>query len=118
MSKRFKHQENWKYVRLGDRWRKPRGGKNPIKRCKNGRTPLPTVGYRTPVKIRGLHPSGLKEVRVFTPSELKGLDAKKNIVRIGRTVGGRKRALIVNEAKKLKLRVIQSESSGSKKTGK
>ena len=118
MSKRFKRQESWKYKRLDDRWRKARGAKNPYTRPSAGKPAIPRDGYGSPAATRGLHPSGLREVRVFTPSELEGLDNKKIIVRIGGSVGGRKKLLIWTKAKELKLRVIQNEPNSSKKDSK
>ncbi len=116
MSKNFKRPEHWKYRRLGEKWRKPRGSKNPARRGKAGRPALPRIGHRRPAALRGRHPSGLDEVLVHRPEELATLDPAKVVVRIARTVGGRKRAAILAAARENGLRVIQNE--GSKKAGK
>lgn len=118
MSKKFKRPENWKYKRLGSEWRKPRGAKNPARRGHSGRPALPSPGYGKPVSERGLHPSGLREVRVFNESDLEGLDPGTTIVRIGGSVGMRKKMGIFKKAKKLKLRVVQNEPESSKKDSK
>ncbi len=89
---------------LGDKWRKPKGidSKKRIERKDKG--PVVKIGYRTPRVIRGIHPSGMPEVIVHNPSELEGLSGV--VVRIARTVGARKRAVIVEKAKELGLKVI------------
>jgi len=56
--------------------------------------------------VRGYHPSGYQEVLVHTPAQLEGLDAETQAVRIGRTVGGRKRALIQRRALELGLKIL------------
>ena len=115
MSKKFKRPEFWKYKCLGTEWRMPRGAKNPARRGHAGRQPLPSPGYRKPESERGLHPSGLREARVFNDKDLEGLDPKTTIVRIGGSVGMKKRLVIFAKAKKLKLRVIQNEPKSTKK---
>lgn len=117
MSKDFKRPENWKYKRLGDKWRKPRGAKNPARRGAAGRPALPSPGYRKPADKRGLHPSGKEDVLVHRPADLQGLEPEKHIVRIGATVGRRKRLRIFKKAKELKLEVVQNEPESSKKDG-
>lgn len=92
--------------RLGDKWRKPRGLKNAQRKKKKGQIAMPNIGYGSPKSERGLHPSGLRDVLVHTPSALASLDKSKDAVRIGSSVGTRKRLLIVKEAKKLGLRVL------------
>ena len=116
MRKRFKRQEWWKKLRLKRKlkWRRPRGSKNPMRRKVRGRPPLPEVGYGSPRSRRGLHPTGLVDVLVHNPSQLDALDPEKHIVRIGRTVGRRKRTLIIQKAEKVGLKVVQSAGNSKK----
>jgi len=120
MKKRFKRQEWWKKKRFRRdlKWRRPRGRKNPMRRKVRGRPPLPEIGYRKPKKRRGLHPSGLVEVLVSNPQELEGLEAGKHIVRIRKGVGRKKRMLIIEQAKKMGLKVVQSETEHTEKDSK
>jgi large subunit ribosomal protein L32e len=60
----------------------------------------PKIGYRNVKEIRGIHPSGYVEVRVENLNDLKKVDEKINAIRIGATVGKRKRNEIVKEANK------------------
>ena len=63
-------------------------------------------GYRSPNAIRYLHPSLFEEVLVHRPADLEGLDADIHAVRIGGSVGGRKRQSIIAEADAKFLRVL------------
>ncbi len=86
------------------RWRRPRGvdNKKRIRKAFFGQTPR--VGNKNSFEARGKHPLGFLEVRVFTPSELEGL--KDVLIRIGGSVGKRKRAEISAKAKAMNLRVL------------
>jgi large subunit ribosomal protein L32e len=53
-----------------------------------------------------MHPSGFLEVRVFTPDELNGIDPATHAIRIGASVGGRKRAIILEKANSAGLKVL------------
>lgn len=108
MSKDFKRPHHWKYKKLSKKWRRPRGHTNTVRQKCRGKPPMPSVGYRTPKASRHLHPSGLIEVRVHNTSQLKSLNPKY-IVRIGSTVGRRKRKVIFKKARELGLRVVQTE---------
>ena len=92
---KFKRQESWRYKRVKENWRKPRGIDSKMRKKVKGWPPSPEVGYRSPKKIRGLHPSGYVEVRVQTVEDLNGLDPKTQAIRIARTVGGKKRVEIL-----------------------
>jgi len=102
----FVRQESWRYVRLKPNWRKPRGKRNKLRKQLKGWPPLVKVGYRTPKEIRGLHPSGYEEVLVYRPEDLHSLNPEIHAARIAGSVGLRKRLLIVEEAEKLGIKVL------------
>jgi len=102
----FVRQESWRYVRLKPNWRRPRGKDSKMRLQRSGWPPLVKIGYRTPKKYRGLHPSGYKEVLVYRPEDLLGLDPETHAVRIAGSVGMRKRMKIVEEAEKLGLKIL------------
>jgi large subunit ribosomal protein L32e len=64
------------------------------------------TGYRGPKASRGLHPSGYREVLVYSLKELKGIDPKTQAVKIAHAVGNRNRAKILTEARKKKITVL------------
>lgn len=102
----FYRQEWYRYKRLGLKWRKPQGGQSKLRRHLRYRINVVSIGFRGPKTARGLHPSGFQEVLVHTVRELKGIDPKRQAVRIAGTVGARKRALIQEEAEGLGLRIL------------
>lgn len=102
----FVRPESWRYVRLKENWRRPRGLDHKVRLKYDGWPPGVEAGYRGPKAARGLHPCGLREVLVFNPDGLDGLDAKFHVIRIGHTVGKRKRARIIAEARKKRIRVL------------
>lgn len=64
----------------------------------------PSIGYKNPSSVRGLHPCGKREALVFNPAEL---DTLQNVaVRIGAGVGKRKREQIRQKAKEKGLEVL------------
>jgi large subunit ribosomal protein L32e len=56
--------------------------------------------------VRGLHPTGKEEVLIQNANDLKTVDKENQVARIGGTVGGRKRAQILDEAEKLGVKIL------------
>jgi len=102
----FRRQESWRYKRVKENWRKPRGIDSKIRKKVKGWPPSPEAGYRSPKKIRGLHPSGYAEVRVQTLDDLTKIDSKTQAIRIARTVGAKKRVEIAAKADERGIHVL------------
>jgi len=102
----FHRQEWFRYKRFGDEWRKPQGGQSKLRRHFGYRWNLPSVGYRGPREVRGLHPSGFQEVLVHNERQLEGLDPAKQAVRVAHGVGTRKREMIEKACDDKGLRVL------------
>ena len=103
---RFKRDGAGKKKQLSESWRRPRGLHSKKRRQKKAKGPLPTPGYGSPVAVRGMHPSGYREVRVFTPAELEGLNPAEIAIRIGASVGNKKRQVIQEQALSAGLKVL------------
>lgn len=108
----FKRDGAGKKKQLSESWRRPRGLHSKKRRQKKAKGPLPTPGYGSPVAVRGMHPSGYYEVRVFSPKELEGLDPAENAIRIGASVGKRKRREIQELALSSGLKVLNPREIG------
>jgi large subunit ribosomal protein L32e len=103
---RFNREESWRYKRVKSAWRSPRGKTSRVRRSKDGWPAVVKIGYSRPAAMRGIHPSGLRDVLVYRPSDLDKLDANTQVARIAHTVGERKRVTIVEEAKKKDIRIL------------
>jgi len=102
----FRRQEWFRYAKLGIKWRKPRGMHSKMRRHYKYRPTIVSIGFRGPALVRGLASSGFQEVLVYNPSNLDVIDPKTQAARIGGTVGGKKRATIIEKADQLKIRVL------------
>ena len=103
----FRRQEWYRYRRLArSSWRKPKGMHSSMRLNRKYRPPMARIGYRKITSARDLHPSGFQEVLVHKASDLEGLDPERQAIRIGATVGNRKRINIHERANDLGLRVL------------
>ncbi len=114
---KFIRQESWRYKRLAENWRKPKGKDNKMRKQKSGMPAIVKVGYRGPRAARGLHPSGYTDNIVYNLSELTKLDPKKDAARVGHTVGKKKRIEITNKAVELGIKVLNTSKVIPKKQG-
>ena len=103
---KFRRQESWRYKRVKENWRKPRGIDNKMRKKVKGWPSSPGAGYRGPKNSRGLHPSGHVEVRVNNIDDLGKVKPDSEVVKIAHTVGARKRIEILNKAKEMGIRVL------------
>jgi len=102
----FRRQEWFRYKKLGTSWRKPRGLHSKQRTNLKYRPANVSIGYGGPKKARGLHPSGFREVMVYNPKDLEGMDPATEAARIGHGVGTKKRMDIVEKAQKMNIRVL------------
>jgi large subunit ribosomal protein L32e len=96
---RFRRQESWRYKRVKEVWRKPRGIDSKMRKKVKGWPKSAQVGYRGPKEARGLHPSGYVEVLVQNVDDIDQIDPETQAARIAHTVGARKRVEISARAK-------------------
>ena len=106
---KFIRPESWRYKRLETTWRKPKGVDNHQRKQKSrGRPGLVKVGYGGPRISKGLHPSGYTDNLVHNLQELAKLDPKIDGVRLGHSVGTKKRKEILNIAIEKKFKVFNA----------
>jgi len=106
---KFVRPESWRYTRLHPEWRKPKGLDNKVRKSIKGWPRRVKVGYRGPAEVRDYHPSGHPEVLIHNVEELLKVVPGKEVVRIGGTVGSRKRAAIIRRASELGLSVVNPQ---------
>jgi len=111
---RFLNLARWWHKACVKSWRKPRGIDNKQRLKLKSRPKAPTVGYRNPDEIRGLHPSGRKPVIVHNVRELESVAAAGEpvIIYIAATVGRRKRSQIEERARELNVPLANSSRGG------
>ena len=103
---KFRRVESWRYKRVNDSWRKARGIDSQTRQKTKSGVKSPSVGYRGPKKVRGLHPSGYEEVRVTSIKDLEGLSNKKHAIKISGKLGTRKRIPLVEYAQNRGFRIL------------
>ena len=112
----FKRDGYGKKRQLSDSWRKPRGQHNKQREQKKAKGALPKPGFGSPIAVRGMHPSGFFEVLISSVKELEGIDPKTHAVRIGATVGDRRRVGLQETALGAGFKVLNARSAGKKET--
>lgn len=113
----FKRPESWRYKRLQTTWRKPKGVDNHQRKQKSrGRPGIVKIGFGGPKVAKGLHPSGFTDNLVYNVTDLEKLNPKTDGVRIGHSVGTKKRKEIMAIVIEKKYRVFNARvtASGSK----
>ncbi|MCS7129499.1 MAG: 50S ribosomal protein L32e [Candidatus Caldarchaeum sp.] len=112
----FVRQESWRYVRLKTGYRRPRGKDSRMRLQKSGSPPLAKIGYGTPRKFRGLHPSGYREVLISSLSQLTALSPDKDALRLSGRLGGRMKTKLYEAAVEKGFKVLnpplKKEASG------
>jgi len=104
--RKFLRQGARNLKRLGEKWRKPRGSQSKLRKQKKSRGKIPKIGYKAPKDLRGLHPSGFKEILITSIKDLAHVDPKKHVIRISSRVGKKLREQIIEKAKELKVKVL------------
>jgi large subunit ribosomal protein L32e len=102
----FRRVESWRYKRVKDPWRKARGIDSQTRKKTKSGVKSPSVGYRTPKKIRGLHPSGYNEVRVIRMQDLINLNKNIHAIKISSRLGSKKRLALIDYCQKRGFRVL------------
>ena len=109
----FIRQESWRYSKLSESWRKPKGIDNHQRKQKKGWPALVRVGYGGPKIAKGLHPSGFTDNLVYNLNDLQKLDPKKDGIRFAHGVGKKKRLEIITKAKEMNFKVFNARVSAS-----
>lgn len=102
----FKRQEWFRYKKFNESWRKPRGKHSKMREQLARRPPIVDAGFGNPKAVRGLHPSGFREVRVWNTDDLVKINPDREAARIAHSVGAKKREDIVARADELGIRVL------------
>lgn len=102
----FRRVESWRLKRVKDPWRKARGIDSRTRKKSKSGVKSPSVGYRGPKKVRGMHPSGYEEVRIVSIEDLKNLNNKIHALKLSSRLGARKRMSIIEYAQNRGFKVL------------
>lgn len=102
----FRRVESWRYKRVKDSWRKARGIDSKTREKKKSGVKSPTIGYRGPKKVRGLHPSGYLEVLIATFDDLKNLNKNKHALKISGKLGAKKRIALTDYCQRRGFKIL------------
>ncbi|MHA1194703.1 MAG: 50S ribosomal protein L32e [Promethearchaeota archaeon] len=108
---KFRRVESWRYKRVKESWRKARGIDSKTRKKLKSGVKSPSVGYRNPKKVRGLHPSGYQEVLVHTLDDIKKLNKKNHAIRISGKIGAKKRLSMIEYAQSRGFKVLNIGST-------
>lgn len=103
---KFLRQEFYKFKRLDEKWRTPRGSDSKKDEDKRGKGKSPKIGYGNPPEARGIHPTGFYPVIVRNPSELKLINPTEQGAIIASEVGRKKRNEIIKAANELRIMIL------------
>ncbi|MBM3896935.1 MAG: 50S ribosomal protein L32e [Thaumarchaeota archaeon] len=102
----FVRPESWRYARIHEPWRKPKGIDHKVRLSVKGWPPLVKIGYRGPKAVRGLHPSGLRDILVHNSNDMDNLNPRTDAVRFAGTLGGKTRAMLMQRAQQMGIKVL------------
>ena len=91
--------------RISEGWKRPRGHDNKKRAKHSSAGAEPNIGWRNALVVRGMHPTGLREVLVFNVRDVEKVQ-RGNAVRIAAGVGRMKRAGIIAKARELNLKIL------------
>ena len=102
----FIRQDSPKRMKVGFKWRKPKGIHSKIRHHFKGRRKMPSPGFKSPLKVRGLHASGLKIVNVSSVNEVQKIKKNTEGIILSKSVGAKKRLEILKKAKELNITIL------------
>ncbi len=104
-----------KRMRIDDKWRKPKGRHSKQRHGMAGHSPKVKPGYRTDVRVRGLHQTGVESVVVNTMSDILKLTKGTHGAIIGGNVGDRKRLMLIEAVKKHGVQILNLKDNHAAK---
>ncbi|KAK3357013.1 ribosomal protein L32e [Lasiosphaeria hispida] len=111
-TKVFMRHQSDRFMRVGAKWRKPKGIDNRVRRRFKSNLALPSIGFGSNKKTRHMMPSGHKAFLVSNVNdvELLLMHNKTFAAEIAHNVSSRKRVDIIARAKQLGVKVTNSKA--------
>lgn len=102
----FIRQDNPKRMKVNYKWRKPKGIHSKIRHKFKGRRKMPSPGYKSPRKAKGMHFSGLKMCKISSLNELAKIKKDNEGIIISQSVGAKKKLQLLRKAKEINVQVL------------
>jgi len=102
----FRRHDSHKKIRVSASWRNPRGRQSKQRLQLKGYARGIATGYGAPKGVYGLSKEGLTQNIVSSVKDLESLNPKVDGLIISRTLGNKKRILIIDEASKKQFTVL------------
>lgn len=110
----FIQQDYHKKRRLSRKWKRPTGIQSKMRHQFKGYARRVKQGWRSPAVVRGFHSSGLIPVMIYNIKELDNVQKGQGII-IGSNLGTRKKLLIIEQAEKLNIQILNIKPADFKK---
>ncbi len=98
--------------RIGNKWRKPKGIQSKMRLKHRGYVHI-SRGYGSPKATRGLSPEGKSIRHVYNLNDLEKADKEKETLIISKTVGMKKKAVLVKKAMEKGLSLLNIKDAES-----
>ena len=108
----FIRQDNPKRMKVNYKWRKPKGIHSKIRHKFKGRRKMPSPGYKSPIKVKGLHSSGLEIINIYSIKDISQIKKESQGIVIAKTIGMKKQFEILKKAKELGIKVLNLNVDG------
>ncbi len=111
----FRRQDSHKHVKVKGSYRSARGLHSKTRRNKRGKIKQVSSGYSSPASVKHLDAkTGLLPVRVASSRELSVIDKEKQIAVIASELGQKKRVMLLEDAKKRGVEVMNVKDVDAK----
>jgi large subunit ribosomal protein L32e len=107
----FRRIESWRYKRVKGGWRAAKGIDSKTRQKLKSGVKSPNVGYRSPKKLRGLHPCGLIEKVVHNLNQINELDPTIHGLKISSKIGNKKRMGMIADAQLRNFKILNLGTS-------
>eukprot|EP00742_Colponemidia_sp_Colp-10_P000028 GILJ01000033.1.p1 GENE.GILJ01000033.1~~GILJ01000033.1.p1 ORF type:complete len:134 (+),score=26.80 GILJ01000033.1:35-436(+) len=117
---KFHRFQSDRYDKLTSNWRKPKGIDNRVRRRFKGAALMPKIGYGSNHKTRHLMPNGFKKFLINNVQDIDLLlmHNRTYSAEIAHNVSARKRAIIVQRAAQLNVKVTNAHAKLRKEESK
>ncbi len=102
----FRQRDAHKLKKLKYAWRRPKGIHNKLRMRFKGKGNSVSIGYRNPVEIRDLHPSGFQPIIVNNLKDLQSINKEKQGALLSSRLGIKSKIKLLKKAEEFNVIVL------------